>query len=305
MKYALPAALALLSLACANKNVEDYNNLQAAEFAAKIQRESGKWLGVLRSKGEPLAALSITVGSDVVVQGPSTSGVQQVALAGAISVTPADGETIQIGYSGGFYDATNRAFRISVPVNRPNGEKSSIELHGRFSDEAMSGAIWAGVYGDYKSEFTLTRQGSLPSSSSLRTGRTSAGMPTGEPFRYGTTIANQNPLDPAPTKNVELFFRYSRNTDHRFLAFFEPVIYADVQLTVGDPPTPDRPASTVTQNQYSAVIDGRSTPRRFIARADGQATFCQLDCTDTQHEGWACVFQCPGQADIPLNFVPR
>jgi hypothetical protein len=288
-------ALAGLQSACANKNTQDFNDQQAAEEAAKAAREVGHWNGILNSKNEnALAAVSIDIQESVRGEA-NNQGIQQVGLRGTITLTPAFGKPLQHGFAGGFYDSTNRAFHISTDVVRVDGSKSSIELHGSFTDATMTGEVWAGQFGeDYEGQFDLRRNGPLPSSSAISTTETAGGHLILEAAKFDGSLPN--PTQPQSPTPMEMTFLADPDPEKRFLAYFEPIVYMNVQLHfIPTDGTIPNPRNDIT---YKAVqIDSRTAPTTFTGVPDQISSFCTFNCTQGDSSIWNCTL-----CGTPLDF---
>jgi hypothetical protein len=297
-------AIGALSQGCANRNVEDYNNELTSEHVAKIQREAGTWDGALMSaSGAELAGITIDMSPETVYGGASNTGSQNVGLQGSVVITPPGSPSIRIGFAGGFYDFTNRNYRVSQPVTRADGSMGSVEIAGVFTDTTMTGTIWAGAYNQYTASYTLTRNGPMPSSSNLvsAAGKSAAGHMAPIAQNYSAVISNPNALDPTdPSEPVTLKILDVKNSDQRFLSYFEPLTLVDLELTLGAVTDGTAPTDTVNTALYpNAQYD--PITKQIVGHATGTSTLNELDCTDNNAGGWNCTLSGPVPLIIPFT----
>jgi hypothetical protein len=224
-------ALPLFTGCAKDRDVDDYNHEQIAQYQAKMQSISGTYRGMINAKqgSSTLGAVSISLAPYATVNpgGSSLETLSQVSLQGTVGIEDGDGSIKQISFTKGAYDPTDGEFRATATITTDNGNVTqNVDINGTITNGQMTGEVDSEGYESFGGTFTAALNATAISAQQLKdSGVGSTSLPIAT--NYTSTVN----LSTGGTDQYDMSILDGQATvEQRFLNDFQPVKFVNVSV---------------------------------------------------------------------------
>ncbi len=153
-----------------DKNLKDYNQELAQQFASQIEASSGSFAGSAISKldNTNLGAVTLNFNGQY-IQSSSSQDQQTVRVSGTLNLKSLT--SAEIVFNNGTYNDTNKKLQVIIPVTVGN-DKRNLTIEGIVDGDQWRGAVFVDGYPELGATLNLVKNAPVPNTSAIEVGGT-------------------------------------------------------------------------------------------------------------------------------------